>query len=79
MTATGPPPLFSAAETKAIHEVMDLVRRNSALSRLVFQLREAGKSWPDVKAAIEAEIKRMHPGHDRVSSFGLHPHLRFAT
>ena len=58
MTATGPPPLSSAEETHASHEVMELVRNNSDLSLLVVQLREAGKSWRDVKAAIEAEISR---------------------
>jgi hypothetical protein len=65
MTATrrAPPP-FGATETNASHEVMDLVRRSSELSLLVVQLREAGKSWRDVKAAIEAEIERTHPGHD---------------
>ena len=40
------------------------MRRSSALSLLVFQLREAGKSWGDVKAAIEAEIERAYPGCD---------------
>ena len=47
----------AAAETKASHEVMDLVRENPELSRLVVQLHEAGRSWPDVKAAIEAKTK----------------------
>ena len=45
----------AAAETKASHEVMDLVRKHPELSLLVVQLREAGRSWPDVKAAIEAK------------------------
>ena len=31
----------AAAETKASHEVMDLVRKHPELSRLVVQLREA--------------------------------------
>jgi hypothetical protein len=44
----------AAAETKASHEVMELVRQNTELSLLVVQLREAGRSWPDVKAAVEA-------------------------
>ena len=47
----------AAAETKASHEVMDLVRKNPELSLMVVQLREAGRSWPDVKAAIEAKTK----------------------
>ena len=47
----------AAAETKASHEVMDLVRDNPELSLLVVQLHEAGRSWPDVKAAIEAKTK----------------------
>jgi hypothetical protein len=64
MTATKPPPPHRAAETKASHEVMELVRQNSVLSFLVVQLREAGKSWHDVAAAIEAEIRRAHPGRD---------------
>jgi hypothetical protein len=47
----------AAAETKASHEVMDLVREKPELSLLVVQLHEAGRSWPDVKAAIEAKTK----------------------
>ena len=47
----------AAAETKASHEVMDLVRENPELSFLVVQLREAGRSWPDVKTAIETRTK----------------------
>ena len=47
----------AAAETKASHEVMDLVRENPELSFLVVQLHEAGRSWPDVKAAVEAKTK----------------------
>ena len=43
----------AAAETKASHEVMDLVRENPELSLLVVQLHEAGRSWADVKAAVE--------------------------
>ena len=61
MTATGPPPLSSAEETHASHEVMELVRSDSALSFLVVQVREAGKSWREVKAVIEAEISRRAP------------------
>jgi hypothetical protein len=58
MTATRQPaPLTSgAAETSASHAVMELVRSNSVLSLLVVQLRDAGKSWREVKAAVEAEI-----------------------
>jgi len=46
-----------AEETQAIHEVMELVRVNSALSHLVMQLRDKGKSWQEVKAAIEVELR----------------------
>jgi hypothetical protein len=57
MAATRPAPLASAeAETSASHAVMELVRTDSVLSLLVVQLRDAGKSWREVKAAIEAEI-----------------------
>ena len=47
-----------AVEVRAIHEVMELVRVNSALSRMVMHLRDAGMSWHEVKAAIERETKR---------------------
>jgi hypothetical protein len=47
----------AAAETKANHEVMDLVRENPELSPMVFKLHEAGRSWPDAKAAVEANTK----------------------
>jgi hypothetical protein len=47
-----------AEATKARHEVMELVRGNSALSRLVLRLRDSGLSWREVKAAIQAEINR---------------------
>ena len=47
----------AAAETKASHEVMELVRKNPELSFLVVQLHEEGRSWPDVKAAVEAKTK----------------------
>ena len=43
---------------KASHEVMGLVRGNSALSHLVLQLRDSGLSWREVRAAIQAEIDR---------------------
>jgi hypothetical protein len=52
-----PPGKEAAAETKACHEMMDLVRENPELSLLVFQLHEAGHSWPSVKAAVEAKTK----------------------
>ena len=52
-----PPGKEAAAETKASHEVMDLVRENPELSFMVIQLHEAGRSWPDVKAAVEAKAK----------------------
>jgi hypothetical protein len=61
MTATGPPPRSSAEETHASHEVMELVRGDPDLSLRVVQLREAAKSWREVKAAIEAEISRRAP------------------
>jgi hypothetical protein len=51
----------NADETHASHQVMELVRSNSALSLLVVQLRVAGKSWRGVKTAIEAEIARRRP------------------
>ena len=52
------PPGDAAAEaTKASHEVMDLVREKPELSLLVVQLHEAGRSWPDVKTAIETRTK----------------------
>ena len=47
----------AAAETQARHEVMDLVRENPELSLLVVQLHDAGRSWRDVKAAVEAKTK----------------------
>jgi hypothetical protein len=49
----------AAAETQAKHELMELVRNNPELSLLVFQLREAGRSWPDVKTARDAKLKTM--------------------
>jgi hypothetical protein len=49
----------AAAEIQASHEVMDLVRGNTALSFLVVQLRHQSRSWRDVQAAIEAKIKPM--------------------
>jgi hypothetical protein len=58
MTATRQPaPLTSgAAETSASHAVMELVRSNSVLSLLVVQLRDAGKSWREVKAEISSRV-----------------------
>jgi hypothetical protein len=52
-----PPGKEAAPETKASHEVMDLVRKDPELSLLVVQLHEAGHSWPDVKAAVEAKTE----------------------
>jgi hypothetical protein len=43
---------------KASHEVMGLVRGNSALSHLVLRLRDSGLSWREVRAAIQTEIDR---------------------
>jgi hypothetical protein len=51
-----PPRREAAVETKASHEVMDLVRQNPELGLLVIQLREAGRSWLFVKTEIEAKI-----------------------
>jgi hypothetical protein len=56
-----PPGREAAAETTASHAVMELVRKRSALSLLVVQLRDQGRSWRDVQAAIEAEIERTRP------------------
>ena len=44
---------IGAAETRAIHEVMELVRGNPALSSSVLRLRDNGLSWRDVKTAID--------------------------
>ena len=52
-----PPGKEAAAETKASHEVMDLLRENPELGLLVIQLHEAARFWPDVKAAVEAKTK----------------------
>ena len=57
-----PPSRVAAAETKASHEVMELVRKDPALSLLVVRLREAGRPWRQVKVGIEAKIKRARPG-----------------
>jgi hypothetical protein len=62
MAAMRPAPLTSAeAEMSASHAVMELVRTNSVLSLLVVRLREAGKSWREVKAAIETEVSCRAP------------------
>jgi hypothetical protein len=53
----GPANPEAAAETRAKHELMDLVRNNPGLHLLLLQLREAGRSWPDVKTALEARFK----------------------
>jgi hypothetical protein len=55
------PPTSAEVETSASHAVMELVRTNSALSRQVVRLRDAGKSWRQVKAEIEAEISSRAP------------------
>jgi hypothetical protein len=47
-----------AETTKAGHEVMGLVRGNSALSHLVLRLRDSGLSWREVRVAVQAEIDR---------------------
>ena len=46
-----------AVEAQVIHEVMELVRVSSDLSRMVMQLRDTGVSWLEVKVAIEAEMR----------------------
>jgi hypothetical protein len=63
-----PPRKEAAEQTRASHEVMELVRQNPKLGLLVIQLREAGRAWPDVKARIEAEAKPPAQGrsHGRV-------------
>ncbi len=63
-----PPRKEAADETKASHQVMELVRQNPKLGLLVIQLREAGRSWPDIEARIEAETKPPAQGrsHGRV-------------
>ena len=52
-----PPGKKAAAETKASHEVMDIARKNPELSLMVIQLHDAGRSWSDVKATVEAKTK----------------------
>ena len=52
----------AAAETQAKHELMDLVRNNRELHLLVFQLRDAGRSWPEVKTAVETKVKKLRRG-----------------
>ena len=42
------------AEILASHEVLEFVRNKPDLSRKVMQLRDAGKSWREVKNAIGA-------------------------
>jgi hypothetical protein len=57
-----PPRSEAAVETKASHEVMELVRQNPKLGLLVIKLREAGRSWLTVKTEIEAKINRARRG-----------------
>lgn len=47
----------AAAETQAMHELMELVRKHPELSLLVFQLREAGRSWPDVLKLVRRRLR----------------------
>jgi hypothetical protein len=47
-----------AEATKASHEVMELVRGSSVLSRLVLRLRDSGLLLREVRAAVQAEIDR---------------------
>jgi hypothetical protein len=67
----GPPPLSSAEETHASHEVMELVRSDSDLSLLVVQLREAGKSWREVKAVMDTLIVQGGAGDDIIDASGM--------
>jgi hypothetical protein len=60
-----PPRKEAADETKASHEVMELVRQSPKFSLLVIQLREAGRSWSDVKARIEAQTKAPAQGRSQ--------------
>jgi hypothetical protein len=60
-----PPRKEAADETKASHEVMELVRQSPKFSLLVIQLREAGRSWSDVKARIEAQTKTPAQGRSQ--------------
>jgi hypothetical protein len=46
-----------ATETKASHEVMDLVRLRRELGLVVIRLRDAGRPWSKVKVVIEAKIR----------------------
>ena len=51
----------AAAETQAVHELMELVRNNPEANRLVFQLREAGRSWPDVLKVVRRRARAVDP------------------
>ena len=78
MTAMRPAPLTSAeAEMSASHAVLELARTNSVLSLLVFQLREAGKPWREVKAEIEAEFPVARQIHNGNAILWLYTACRF--
>jgi len=55
---------------------MELVRQDPALSLLVVQLREAGQPWYQVKAGIEAKIKRTRQGRRSRQANTLEPQKR---
>jgi hypothetical protein len=61
-----PPRKEAANETKASHEVMELVRQSSKLGLLVIQLREGGRSWSFIKARIEAQTEPAAQGRNHV-------------
>jgi hypothetical protein len=67
-----PPRSEAAVETKASHEVMELVRQNPELGLLVIQLREAGRSWLVVKTELEAKIDlaKQHHSNGRSTRTG---------
>jgi hypothetical protein len=46
-----------------MHQLMDLVRNRAELTLLVFQLREAGRSWPDVLKVVRRRSRAVdHSG-----------------
>jgi hypothetical protein len=48
----------AGAEIRASREVLDLVRDKLDLSLQAIRLRDAGKSWQEVKEAIELSAER---------------------
>jgi hypothetical protein len=55
----------AALETKASHQVMELVRKKPTLGQLVIRLREQGLSWREIQAVIETKIKPARPSRQR--------------